>query len=97
MHAIRLSVYAFLFSAYRKPNFLVYGKTIVSTVDETQQGNPEAPPFFAQTIQTLVNDMQSIFFNECHLDDGNLADDFKIVADFELRKRSWFVSKFCKI
>ena len=39
----------------------------------TQQGDPEAPPLFAETVHTLVK------INIWFLDDGNLADDYKVV------------------
>ena len=44
----------------------------------TQQGDPEAPTFFAETLQTLVKHLESKI-NIWYLDDGNLADDYKIV------------------
>ena len=46
--------------------------------DGTQQGAPEAPPLFAKTIQTLVKQLESKI-NIWYLDDGNLADDNKVV------------------
>ena len=46
--------------------------------DGTQQGDPEAPPLFAETIQTPVKQLESKI-NIMYLDDGNLADDYKVV------------------
>ena len=46
--------------------------------DGTQQGDPEAPPFFAETIHTLVKQLESKI-NIWYLHDGNLADDYKVV------------------
>ena len=46
--------------------------------DGTQQGDPEAPPFFAETIHTLVKQLKSKINIWC-LDDGNLAHDLKVV------------------
>ena len=46
--------------------------------DETQQGDPEAPPLFAETIHTLVKKLESKI-NIWYSDDGNLADDYKVV------------------
>ena len=46
--------------------------------DGTQQGDPEAPPFFAETIHTLVKQLESKI-NIWHLDDGKLADNYKVV------------------
>ena len=45
--------------------------------DGTQQGDPEAPPLFAETIHTLVKQLESKI-NIWYLDDGNLADDYKV-------------------
>ena len=46
--------------------------------DGTQQGNPEVPPLSAETIQTLVKQLESKI-NIWYLDEGNLADDYKVV------------------
>ena len=46
--------------------------------DGTQQGDPEAPPLFAETIHRLVKQLESKI-NIWYLDDGNLADDYKVV------------------
>ena len=46
--------------------------------DETQQGNHEAPCRFAETLQTLVKQLESKI-NIWFLDDGNLADDNEVV------------------
>ena len=54
-----LYVYPLAFSAYCKPSYLIYGDTIISSKKGTQQGDPEAPPLLADTIQVLVNDMRS--------------------------------------
>ena len=47
--------------------------------DGAQQGDPEAPPFFAETIHSLVKQLESKIINIWYLDDGNLADDYKVV------------------
>ena len=46
--------------------------------DGTQQGDPEAPPLFAETIHALVKQLESKI-NIWYLDDGKLADDYKVV------------------
>ena len=78
VHAIRPRVYPLAFSAYSQPSYLIYGDTIISSEEVTQQWDPEARPLFAETIQKLVNDMKSKI-NEWYLNDENLADDYKIV------------------
>ena len=44
----------------------------------TQQGDPEALLLFAETIHTLVKQLESKI-NIWYLDDGSLADDYKVV------------------
>ena len=46
--------------------------------DGTQQGDLENPPLFEETIHTLVKQLESKI-NIWYLDDGNLADDSKVV------------------
>ena len=46
--------------------------------DGTQPVDPEVPPLFSETIQTLVNQLESKTNIWC-LDDVILADDYKIV------------------
>ena len=46
--------------------------------DGTQQGDPKAPPFFTETIQTLVKQLESKI-NIWYLDDGNYHKDHKVV------------------
>ena len=45
--------------------------------DRIQQGDPEAPPFFAETIHTLVKQLESKM-KFWYLDDINSADDYKV-------------------
>ena len=46
--------------------------------DGTQQGDPEGPPLFAETFQTLVKQLESKT-NIWSLNDRSLADNYKIV------------------
>ena len=46
--------------------------------DGTQQGDHKAPPFFTETIQTLVKQLESKI-NIWYLDDGNYHKDHKVV------------------
>ena len=46
--------------------------------DGTQQGDPEAPGFFAETIHTLLKQLEPKIII-WYLDDGNLADYYNIV------------------
>ena len=46
--------------------------------DGTQQGDPEAPPLFTETIQILVKQLESKI-NIWYLDDGNYHKDHEVV------------------
>ena len=63
---------------YGKPSYLFYGSSVIMLGDGTQQGDPEAPPLFAETVHTLVKQLESKI-NIWFLDDGSLADDYKVV------------------
>ena len=52
--------------------------SVMFSEDGTQQVDPEAPPLFAETIQTLVKQLESKI-NIWYLDDENLADDYMVV------------------
>ena len=55
-----------------------FTEAVIMSEDGAQQGDPEAPPLFAETIQTLVKQLESKI-NIWYLDDGNLSDDYKVV------------------
>ena len=59
-------------------NHVFYGSSVIMSEDGTQQGDPEAPPLFAETIHTPVKQLESKI-NIWYLDDGNLADDYKVL------------------
>ena len=54
------------------------GSSTINSEDGFQQGDPEAPPLFAETIHTLVKQLESKI-NIWYLDNGNLADGYKVV------------------
>ena len=70
-------LYNYTHFAYGKPSYLFYGSSVIMSEDGTQQGDPEAPSFFAETIHTLVKQLESKI-NIWYSDDGNLADDYKV-------------------
>ena len=74
----RSELYNYTQCAYSKPSYLFYGRSVIMSEDGTQQGASEAPPFFAETFQTLVKQLESKN-NIWYLDDRNLADDYKVV------------------
>ena len=50
----RPELYNYTHCAYGKPSYLFYGSSVIMSEDGTQQGDPEAPPLFAETIHILV-------------------------------------------
>ena len=74
----RPEVYNYTHCAYSKPSYHFYGSSVRMSENGTQQGDPEAPTLFAETIQTLIKQLESEI-NIWYLDDGNLADDYKVV------------------
>ena len=65
----RPNLYNYTHFNYSKPSYLFYGNSFIMSEDGTQQGDPEAPPLFAETIQTLVKQLESKI-NIWYLDDG---------------------------
>ena len=74
----RSRIYKYTHAAYAKPSYLFYGESIIMSEEGTQQGDPEAPPLFAEVVQNLVKEMCSKH-NIWYLDDGNLSDDYRTV------------------
>ena len=64
--------------AYGKPSNFFYESSVIMSENGIQQGDPEAPPLFAETIHTLVKQLESKI-NIWYLDDGNLVDGYKVV------------------
>ena len=78
VYSNRPQLYNYTHCAYGKLSYLFYGSSVIMSEDGTQQGDPEAPPLFAETIHTLVKQLESKI-NIWYLDNGNLADDYKVV------------------
>ena len=78
VYSNRPELYNYTHCAYGKPSYIFYGSSVIKSEDGTQQGDPEAPPLIAKTLNTLVKQMESKI-NIWYLDDGNLADDYKAV------------------
>ena len=53
VYSNRPELYNYTHCAYGKPSYLFYGSSVIMSDDGTQQGDPEAPPLFAETIHTL--------------------------------------------
>ena len=71
-------VYKYSHSAYSQPRFLFYGDSVIKSCEGTQQGDPESPALFLDSIQDLVDSLVSKL-NLWYLDDGNLSDDYRTV------------------
>ena len=79
-------------SAYSQPSFLFYGDSGIKSCGETQQGDPESPALFSDSIQDLIDSLESKI-NLWYSDDGNLSDDYRtVLKDLEKllkRKERW--------
>ena len=81
---IHPEVYKYSHSAYSQPSFLFYGDSVIKSCEGTQQGDPESPVLFSDSIQDLIDSLESKI-NLWYLDDGNLSDDYRTVLK-DLRK-----------
>ena len=61
-----------------------YGDSVIKSCEGTQQGDPESPALFSDSIQDLIDSLESKI-NLWYLDDGNLSDDYRTVLK-DLRK-----------
>ena len=64
----RPDLYNYTHCAYSNSSYRFYGSAVIMSEDGSQQGDPEAPPLFAETIQTLVKQLESKI-NIWYLDD----------------------------
>ena len=72
------SVYNYTLAAYGDSSFLMFGDETLLSDEGVQQGDPDGPRLFGDTINSFIQSLQSRF-NVWYLDDGNLADDYQIV------------------
>ena len=75
---IHPEVYKYSQSAYSQPSFLFYGDSVIKSCEGTQQGDPESPALFSDSIQDLIDSLESKT-NLWYPDDGNLSDDYRTV------------------
>ena len=59
---------------------LFFGESTIQSQEGCQQGDPEGPALFSDTIQDLLNQIVSQF-NIWYLDDGNLSDHYRTVLE----------------
>ena len=58
--------------------FSFYGDSVIKSCEGTQQGNPESPALFSDSIQDLIDSLESKI-NLWYPDDGSLSDDYRTV------------------
>ena len=71
-------VYKYSHSAYSQPSFLFYGDSVIKSCEGTQQGDPESPALFSDSILDLIDCLESKI-NSWYLDNGNLSDEYRTV------------------
>ena len=59
VYSNRPELYNYTHCVYSKPTYLFYGSSVIMSENGTQQGDPEAPTLFTETIQTLVKQLES--------------------------------------
>ena len=63
--------------------FFFYGDSIIDTCEGTQQGDPESTVLFSDSVQVLIDTLESKIYLR-YLDDGNLSDDYRtVLKDFK--------------
>ena len=72
---IHPEVYRYSRSAYSQLSFLFYGDSVIKSCEGTQQGDPESPAFFPDSIQILIDSLETKINLPYH-DDGNSSDDY---------------------
>ena len=58
--------------------FFYYSDSLIKSCGGTQQGDPESPALFSNSIQGLIDSLESKI-NVWYLDDSNLSDDYRTV------------------
>ena len=66
--------------------FFFYGDSVIKSCEGNQQGDLESPALFSDSIQDLIDSLESKT-NLWYLDDGNSSDDYRTVLK-DLKKLS---------
>ena len=56
---IHPEVYKYSHLAYSQPSYLFYGDSVIKSCEGTQQGDPESPAIFLNSIQDLIDSLES--------------------------------------
>ena len=75
---IHPEVHKYSHTAYSQPSSLFYVDSVIKSCEGTQQGNPESPVLFSDSIQDLIDSLESKI-NSLYLDDVNLSVDYRTV------------------
>ena len=77
------AAFPYTLSAYGAESFLFYGERQIMSALGAQQGDPEGPALFSDTINQIIQQVQTEL-NLWYLDDGNLADRYdRVLAAFK--------------
>ena len=71
-------LYPYAHAAHDSASHLFIGDSALSSEEGGQQGDPEAPPIFCDTVNEITHKVESEL-NLWYLDDGNLGGDYAIV------------------
>ena len=75
---IHPEVYKYSHSTYGQPSFLFYVDSVIKSCEGTQQGDPESPALFSDSIQDLIDSLESKKTLR-YLDNRILSDDYRTV------------------
>ena len=76
----RRQIYNYTHSVYSETSYLFLAEKVIHTLEGCQQGDPEGPALFSDTIQYLVNQIV-LQYNIWYLDYGNFSDDNRTVLE----------------
>ena len=75
---IHPEVYKYSHSTYGQPSFLFYVDSVIKSCEGTQQGDPESPALVSDSIQDLIDSLESEKTLR-YLDNRILSDDYRTV------------------
>ena len=79
---IHPEVYKYSHSAYSQPSCLFYCDAEIKFCEGTHKGDPESPVLLSDSIQDLIDSLESKM-NLCYLEDENLGDDYRTVLNLK--------------
>ena len=67
-----------MFSIFTVTQLLQLCDSVIKSCEGTQQGDPESPALFSDSIRDLIDSLE-LKINLWYLDDGTLSDDYRTV------------------